>query len=238
MLIDMHAHTRAISICCKLFAEDVIASAKQAGLDGMVLTNHYTKSYVKEDGPEGLAKRYIEEYHRAAALGAMQGFAVLFGIEVTMEQYPKVHMLIYGVSEQFLLNNPELYELSQSELYALVKQAGGILVQAHPHRKADRLLDTSLMDGIEISCHPLYNGTCLNALSAIAKRDGLILTCGGDYHADTYRPQCGAYIPDTVTDTASLANYLISTPSVTLLVQEVDGSAPFTYTFERTKSRK
>ena len=111
-----------------------------------------------------------------------------------------------------------------------------MLVQAHPHRRKKRLLNVSMLDGIEISCHPKYEGTHLLELAEIAACTGKILTCGGDYHADTpYRPLCGVYLPDELTDMVEIARHLMQATSVRMLVQETDGSAPFTVVFERDR---
>ena len=37
MLIDMHAHSADISICCKATLEDVLTYTKENGMDGVVL---------------------------------------------------------------------------------------------------------------------------------------------------------------------------------------------------------
>ena len=62
MLIDMHAHTSAISPCCLIPAPEVLAEVKAAGLDGIVLTNHYDKSYVKDGDAAAFARRYLDEF--------------------------------------------------------------------------------------------------------------------------------------------------------------------------------
>lgn len=226
MLLDLHAHTRGISKCCRIYAERVVEEALGAGLDGIVLTNHYQKNYVKDGDYAAFAERYVEEFHHTAQYGEGIGCRVLFGIEVTMERYPAVHLLIYGVGEDFPMRYPEMFDFTQEELYRIVHENGGILVQAHPYRRGDNLLDVRFLDGVEISCHPLYESAYLEKLSSLAAREGLLLTCGGDYHADTYRPHCGAYLPDTLTSGEELGAYLASTEELTLSVQEVDGSEP------------
>lgn len=223
MLIDMHAHSSGISTCCQITAEEAIAAAREAGIDGIVLTNHYQKHYIKDGDAPAFARRYADEYERAAAYGAQLGFPVFFGIEVTMALHGNAHMLVYGVASDFVLRHPTMYEYPQDELYRLVLAEGGALVQAHPLRKnVNRLLDPILLDGVEISCHPLYEGTHLDELTAFAADHGLILTCGGDYHADTHRPHCGMYMPDTLTDGREIGAYLRRVDAVRLCVQEVD----------------
>ena len=145
-------------------------------------------------------------------------------------------MLIYGVEPAFLTAHPTLFDYTQEELYRLVHEAGGILVQAHPMRRQDRLLDTGLLDGIEISCHPLYEGTHISELTTIAEKAGLILTAGGDFHADTHRARCGVYLDDTITTVKEIADYLAHTDEVKLCVQEVDARESYDVTFCRGKA--
>lgn len=61
MLIDMHAHSSGISRCCKIGGEEMLLVAKNKGIDGVVLTNHYNKNYITTNAYD-LAKRYVEEY--------------------------------------------------------------------------------------------------------------------------------------------------------------------------------
>ena len=155
-----------------------------------------------------------------------------------MEKHPGVHLLIYGVDTDFLTANPTLFDCTQKELYHLVREAGGILVQAHPMRRKDRLLDTEYLDGIEISCHPLYEGTHIDELTPIAARAGMILTAGGDFHADTHRARCGVYLDEGITTVKQLADHLAMTDEVSLCVQEVDQRESYDMTFCRGQGMK
>ena len=233
MLIDLHAHSSGISKCCRIPAEQVIAEARAVGIDGLVLTNHYQKNYVSDGDYAAFAARYIAEYEYAAELVKDSDFRIFFGIEVTMEKHPGVHMLIYGVEPAFLTAHPTLFDYTQEELYHLVREAGGFLVQAHPMRREDRLLDTDYLDGIEISCHPLYEGTHIAELMPIAAREGLILTAGGDFHADTHRARCGVYLDDSLTTVRQIADYLTTAQEITLCVQEVDARESYDVVYRR-----
>lgn len=221
MLIDMHTHTAGISRCCRVPAAEILFHARSAGIDGIVLTNHYQKVYVDADGPAALAKRYVEEYEYTKELGEELGIKVFYGMEVTMERHGGAHILLYGIDPSFTLAHPEVYELTLAELRALVKDAGGMLVQAHPLRNGKNALqDVTLLDGIELSSHQLYDGPRLDDLEPIARKAGLILTSGGDFHADTFRPRCGAWLPDGITDTHSLCRHLLQTKVIELEIQQ------------------
>ena len=235
MLIDLHAHTGGISKCCRIPADKVVQAAKDVGLDGIVLTNHYQKDYAPDGDYAAFAARYTQEYHLTRAYGDALGLRVFFGIEVTMARYGGVHLLIYGVEDDFAIRHPALFDLTQKELYDLVKENGGTLIQAHPYRQGvDRMLDLSLLDGIEINCHPLYEGTHLQALADIAAQNALLLSCGGDYHADTRRPHCGVYLPDDVQSSKDICTYLAAAEQITLCVQEVEDTFSHDYVYHRT----
>ena len=223
MLIDLHAHSAGISQCCKISGYDNMVLAKGLGIDGFVLTNHYQRQYLINDDINEFAARYIEEYKRVKELGEELGFKIIFGIEVTMHKYNDTHMLIYGVDEGFVLKYPDMFDYTQEELYKLVKEANGIMVQPHPFRKGKNvLLDIKYLDGVEVNCHPKYLTTSFDEVYEVAQSNKLILTCGGDFHNDTYRPTCGMILPDDINDSFDLKNYLTNAEKLTLCIHEVN----------------
>ena len=220
MLIDLHAHSSGISPCCRIGFEQVLQQALDNGIDGIVLTNHYQKSYIGNDSLEKFVESYIAEFFAAEQYGTSIGCKVYFGIEVTVELHPNVHLLIYGVEPDFLRKYPHLFDCTQKELYELVKANNGILVQAHPFRNGTTVLDTGYLDGIEINCHPKYGNSYSKEILHIAKENHLIVTCGGDFHADTYRPKCGMFLPEAVKDTHDLSSFLLGSEEKKLCIQE------------------
>ena len=233
MLIDMHAHSSGISRCCQSPYDVIMKIALENGMDGIILTNHYEIGYVKEGGPAELAERYINEFLAAEGYGKEIGCKVFFGIEVTMVLYPKVHMLVYGVSTDFLKENPTLYSMTQEELYKLVKANGGTLVQAHPFRGGTTVLDPKFLDGVEINCHPIYKKSYAEELIEIAEKNGLYLTSGADFHDDTpYRAKCGMYLPDDIKDQFELRDYLLAPGKKKLCHQEPNCTEIYDYEYE------
>lgn len=235
MLIDLHAHSSGISKCCQISGLEVVKEVKKTGIDVIVLTNHYQKNYIQNNEWYYFAKKYIEEYKTTKLYGEEIGIKVYFGIEVTMEKHSFAHLLIYGVGEDFLLKNPCIFDLTQEELYKLVKDYGGLLIQAHPFRgNKNKLLNLNYLDGIEINCHPLYEGTHIDELIEIAKTNNLIVTCGGDYHADTHRPKCGVYFNE-INSIEDIVSELKKSEKIELCVQETDQKSTFNFTYYRKK---
>ena len=62
MLIDMHAHSSAISRCCQAPAEEIIRIARANGIGGLVLSNHYDFNYTAGIGAAAFARAYADEF--------------------------------------------------------------------------------------------------------------------------------------------------------------------------------
>jgi len=158
---------------------------------------------------------------------------VFFGIEVASEPNHGRELLIYGVEPDFILKHVSIYDYTSEELYRVVKNEGGIVVQAHPYRTGGSLMDIKYLDGVEINCHPIYKKSDSAEMIEIAKREGLALTCGGDYHHDTYRCKCGMYVPDSITTDVELGRYISKADPVRLCIHEPYGDI-YDYEFTRT----
>ena len=220
MLIDLHAHS-ALSRCCKIDGIENLKVAKQYGMDGYVLTNHYDKSYLINDDKIEYANRYINEYYYVKEGSKDLGIKVFFGIEITMARHNNIHMLVYGVDPEWLLEYPDLYDYDIKDLCELVHSYGAILVQAHPLRKnINVLLDTKYLDGIELNSHTIKEGPHTKEILDIAKKNNLLVTSGGDFHNDAPRAKCGVYLPDNITDIKEIVEYLKITNEIKMVVQE------------------
>ena len=234
MLIDMHAHTPGISRCCRGDIETILKVAKENGIDGIVLANHYQESYVENGDADAFARKYTDEYRKAKCLGEKIGVTVIYGMEVTMHRHDNSHLLIYGLPESFTEEFPTVYNMTQEELYNLVKSRGGLLIQAHPFRRAYYPLDPRYLDGYELSCHPQYGSSCYNDVIALTTNNKALLTTGADYHHDVpYRPYCGLILPDTVKDGKSLKEALVSTDPISLILHEPEDEKKYLVTYSR-----
>jgi predicted metal-dependent phosphoesterase TrpH len=108
MLIDMHNHTNISSPCSVLTPEELIARAREIGLDGVCVTEH----------------DLMEGANVAREIGRRMSFPVFRGIEARSELGD---MLVFG----YYRDIPEGIPLD--ELCWYVHEVGGAIFVAHPY---------------------------------------------------------------------------------------------------------
>ncbi len=237
LLYDLHCHSSGISRCARIPFNVVVDSVKETGFDGMVLTNHYNDYDLTEFGTECFVEKFINEYLKTREYGEKVGVNVLFGVEVTVAYNPKVHLLIYGATPEFLRENPDLPNLTQKEIYEACHKYGCLLVNAHPYRYGQTVQDIRYLDGVEVNCHFKYDGCYVNELAVVAKENGFALTCGCDFHGDCERPCGGVYLPDDVTTNEELVEYLKNSSVFSLKVNDPVTHDVFDFTVDVGKRK-
>lgn len=110
LLIDLHTHTYPLSHDSLLSPDDLIDAAKEAGLDGVCLTEH----------------DFFWEPETAADLARRHDFLVIPGIEVNTEDG---HIVVFGL-DRFVYGMHRIHELAQ-----MAEAAGAVMIAAHPHRR-------------------------------------------------------------------------------------------------------
>ncbi|TAK67448.1 MAG: hypothetical protein EPO22_02915, partial [Dehalococcoidia bacterium] len=110
MLIDLHTHTRPLSWDSYLSPDDLVERSKQAGLDGICLSEH----------------DYLWDPAEVIALGKRHNYLVMPAIEINTDDG---HILVYGIDKY-------VYGMHRSgELAKHVNAASGAMVAAHPYRR-------------------------------------------------------------------------------------------------------
>lgn len=208
MLIDAHIHTSGVSRCSRRTPAQIIAQCLADGTDGIVLTNHCDISYTKELGYRDWCKIYVEEFYLTKELGEQYGVKVFFGVEVETIELKKVHYLIYGITPEEFLVSPELYLMNQKKLFEYCEANGFALFQAHPYRNGTLPQNPLYLHGVEISCHATHKTTMSESVRGFAKEHNLFISCGSDFHGDTYKAKCGMYISDDVSDEKMFKEYI------------------------------
>lgn len=114
--IDLHLHTSRYSRCSAIPPERLIDQAVQAGLDGVVITEHHVQWSVEE----------LEELRQASG---HPGFLLLAGFEYTSS---KGDLLVYGIDALNVSQFEPCWPPEQA--VQLAGQLGGVCIAAHPTR--------------------------------------------------------------------------------------------------------
>lgn len=134
LLFDLHVHTSAVSQCGQVPPEETAALYAAAGYTGIVITEHFHKTYFDSLGSipwEQKIDRYLEGYRRAQR--AARGLKVYLGLEFRNTATDD-DFLVIGLTEQFLREHPETYLLPWQHAFPLFQQNGAVVIQAHPCR--------------------------------------------------------------------------------------------------------
>ena len=217
MKIDTHVHSSGISKCSRVTFKEIVQNKMQAGYQGAILMNHCQPWYYEPEYYKEWIEAFIEEFNLAREYGKEVGFTFFLGIELSVSTPRWADFLLFGVTEQFLRETFDLCSLSQRQAYELCKKHGVLMVQAHPYRETFEPLDAQFMDGVEINCSRSDIHT-RSKVEAFAKEHGLALTVGTDYHIPYPGDVGGLIIPDGITNSVELVNYLKNSEQLTLFI--------------------
>lgn len=177
MKLELHAHTSETSPCGTVDAKTLIEMYKKKGYDGVVITDHFKKYIFKEKTVDD----FLLGYRTAKETGDKIGVKVLLGIELKLVSHSENEYLVYGIDEDFLYNNPTLYELPLQKVRERVNAYGGVVIQAHPYRNG-KCEPQDDVDGYEVFnghyCHHNYNPRAYE----LALETEKLQTSGSDTH--------------------------------------------------------
>lgn len=184
---ELHAHTSDTSRCAGVDAKDLIALYKQAGTDTVVITDHLSPSTF-EAYPKG-SLSWAEKVnilltgYRNAKQAADDDLTVLLGMELRFDRKGDNNdYLVYGVTEEFLYQNPDLLDMRLSSFSELAHKNGLLIFQAHPFRTGMHIVNPAYLDGIEIYNACVRHNSRNSIAEAWAKLHKLRGSSGSDFH--------------------------------------------------------
>lgn len=188
MKIDLHVHTKERSGCGKATEHEQIAAAMEAGLGGLVFTDHVR--LLPPDRLSDLNETYAP-------------FRVFGGVELDVSGE---HLVVLGIQEDRLTTEAWTYP----DLHAYVREHDGFLFLAHPYRYHTHIdvdIEARPPDAIEVR-------SCSTPVSAylrireLAARLGVPPLCNSDAHITTFIGRYYNILGEAPTDDRSLVNAL------------------------------
>jgi len=208
--LDLHVHTSETSPCGKIAGRELVRLYKEAGYDGIVITDHFSPEYLKSIGSVSWREtvdRFFLGYREAAAQGREIGLTVIPALELKFMGDVN-DFLVYGADREFLAATPDLLHLGLERLHQLARSNGFLVYQAHPFRPKLKTAEPRLLDGIEA-----YNGNVRhesnNHLAVQFARDnGLRMSSGSDCHLPPDLGRGGIILTEMVQTPAQLTAVL------------------------------
>lgn len=213
-LYEMHFHTKNTSNCANVKAEIAVEEYIKAGYNGIIVTDHLSPSTFMKYGRELLPwKKKVDFFLRGykSALKTANGrIPVLLGMELRFRTSEGENdYLVYGITEEFLYNNPNLLELNSRKFYELAQANNLLVFQAHPFRIGMKVTNPKYLDGVEIfNGNPRHNSS--NDIAEMwAKKYDLLVTSGSDYHEIEDLGSGGIWFNKEITDNKTLVEELL-----------------------------
>lgn len=212
MKIDLHVHTKEISTCGHMSAEEVVQRYKNAGYDCIVITNHFnthTSSHFEKAGITDFFSLYRDAYLLAKEAGEKQGLLVLNGYEIRFDESESDY-LVYGMSDDTAKDYKNLFAMCPRDFSKLAAEQGFLFYQAHPFRNKMKITEPELLTGIEIkNGNPRHDSR--NDIAEIwAKKFNMHMIAGSDAHRYEDVGGTGIMTDREVKDVNGLVSVLLS----------------------------
>jgi len=216
---DTHVHTSETSPCGCVSAVELVHLYKDAGFQGIVITDHYFDGFfesLRGMSWEEKVDNYLKGYKIALNEGKKIGLNVILGMEIRFGSSPNDY-LVYGIDEEFLKEYPELYNLDLSRFRELISDKGILIYQAHPFRPYIVPADPKLLDGVEVhNGNPRHNSHNEKALE-FARKYCLKESSGSDFHQYEDLGRGGIIITEPVSSSEAFVRILYENKVVDLV---------------------
>lgn len=182
---ETHLHTSPVSKCAKASVRDSLTFYRSLGYDGVFITNHFVDGNVAIDSSRPYEERiqyYFSDYEEGLRLAPEIGIRVFLGIELS---YAGTDFLCWGLGKEWFLAHPEILDMKRSDELRYLREAGALIVHAHPFREA------GYIDHIRLFPRCVQGVETINANRTDFENDmaeryaqayGLCRTAGSDNH--------------------------------------------------------
>lgn len=184
--VETHAHTAEVSPCGHIGGAELARMYAERGYSTLFITDHFYGNFF--DPLEHMTwteklREYKKGYAAAKAEGEKHGLCVLWAPELRLNSCPNDY-LVYGLSDGFYEAHPEILRLELPAFSALVRENGGMIIQAHPTRAPKSSPTPEAVEGFEIrNTNPRHmDKTDFTLCERLAESHRLLQVGGSDAH--------------------------------------------------------
>lgn len=178
-------HTDSGSLCSRISAKEQVRQYKEAGYDGIVVTDHFVNGNSAVDRRLSWHEQMdmqFRGYREAAEAGAKCGLRVYEGTEFA---YCGTEFIILGLGCQWFKEHPEIAYTTPERFLPVFRAVGAAVIHAHPYREASYISEVrlfpELVDAVE--GYNLHNLPEWNEKAMLyAAENSLPVTSGSDCH--------------------------------------------------------
>lgn len=185
--IETHLHTTHTSKCGWLEAPTLTDAYKAAGYDAIAVTDHYNRTtfeYLQVDlhSDTDKVEAFLTGYHRMAEEGQKRGLVIYKGAELRFDECDNDYLL-YNWPDELLADPESIFRMGIAAFAPLARQAGALLIQAHPFRKGCTPAIPCYLDGIEtVNLNPRHDNRNERAVEFADQFQISLRTSGSDCH--------------------------------------------------------
>lgn len=207
--VETHLHTSHVSRCGRLDAATIVREYKKAGYSVICVTDHYSRITfdflgvnIYDDSDK--ITPFLEGYKRVREEGKKIGIEVFCGAEVRFDESENDY-LVYGFNNKLLSDPGRVFEMGIAEFSRHAREAGALIIQAHPYRDRNTPAIAKYIDGVEVlNLHPRHENNNEQA-AKYAEAFGLLGTSGSDCHQMEDIARGGIIIDTIPKDSINLA---------------------------------
>jgi len=219
---ELHAHTLESSLCGRVAAAQVVNMHKNAGYQGIVITDHFNEENFQARQASSwndMIDRYLDGYRNGAEEGVKLDIDVFWGLELRFTENDN-DFLVFGVDEGFLREHPFFHTWGIDAFFSRIADRDDILVyQAHPFRSGCFLADNPGIHGIEV-CNGNQRHDSRNAAAAGAAHErNLLKLSGSDFHRPEDIDRGGVLFPERLHSIQNLVASLKTLPDDALIIK-------------------
>ena len=207
---ELHCHSLDISQCARVSTTDIIERYTNGGYNTLVLSNHFTLDTMKNkaNGWEDFVEKFVGAYEKLKA-EAQGKLNILLGAELRFNQNSNDYLL-FGITKNFLLAHPEIFDLNPEKLYPILKENNILIIQAHPFRNGMTVIRPCFLDGVEVFNGHMGHDSRNEIADAWADKFGLIKTSGTDFHYKDVPTNAGILTENEIVSMEQLVEVLKS----------------------------